>query len=126
MSDIKLTYQNTMRVGVAVAENGAAEKSAALNGYNYWFIEDDVTVYDLNGKQVGTVDDIGRGESALGLLKEIASKKSLRERHDNTTGRCSGCGAIHWCGDGKPKDPCKDGCLWTRVDEEISKLEAIT
>ena len=44
------------------------------------------------------------------LLKRLLAKLP-HERRDNTTGRCAGCGAIHWCGDGKGSDPCKPDCV---------------
>ena len=33
------------------------------------------------------------------------------ERTDLTTGRCAGCGVIHWCGDGLGREPCRPGCI---------------
>lgn len=54
------------------------------------------------------------------LVTEVKALRSLlqglltklpHERYTQTTGECAGCGAVHWCGDGKGKEPCKPDCI---------------
>ena len=49
-------------------------------------------------------------DNCRSLLRSLLAKLP-HERHDLTTGRCAGCGAVHWCGDGKGADPCKPDCV---------------
>lgn len=43
---------------------------------------------------------------------------------DNAVGYCAGCGAILWCGDGKPRDPCKPDCILAAALSILSRLDA--
>lgn len=63
-------------------------------------------------KLVGEVKDL------RDLLRRLLAKL-LHERHDLSAGWCAGCHVVHWCGDGKGKEPCKPDCV---LQEAIATL----
>ena len=65
MSDIVLTYENTMKDGAKIVNGqylGWEDKKAIAKSMGYEYLLDGKLVMDLSDRQVGTVDDIGREE----------------------------------------------------------------
>jgi hypothetical protein len=58
------------------------------------------------------------------LLHRLLSKLPS-ERHDSSAGWCAGCGAVHWCGDGRGKDPCKPDCVLQEALKAAKKLPEV-
>jgi hypothetical protein len=58
---------------------------------------------------------------SLRSLLEGLYKKLPHTTRDLSSGRCVGCGAIHWCGDGKEKDPCKDDCIIQKAKRKLEE-----
>jgi hypothetical protein len=52
------------------------------------------------------------------LLRRLLSRLP-HERQTMTTGRCAGCDAVQWCGDGKGADPCKQDCVLQEALKEV-------
>jgi hypothetical protein len=67
--------------------------------------------------------EVVAGEAEAARVRDLLRRlfeKLPHTRHDLSTGRCAGCGAVQWCGDGKGADPHKPGCVVVEARRELS------